>query len=312
MQLFLLGVINPSGWEIAAAIALWVVLLGIISTQAPSRRMVAAAGVSAVVLPLMRAISPLWLILIGGSVAVLASGSHLRRLLKRRDVRIWSGLATACVVASLVWTLVDGTLDTPPPHPHYFGYLYSLYIGLAKSLKLTSMVGNMGWLDAPLPLWMVLIWAAVVLVLAIAPLRTTSHSRRWVPLALIGAVIVLPIVLEAQAAPSIGHVWQGRYTLPLAAGIPIVGGWLLQGAPELRWASRAAAIGVVGLLALDLAALDHTLTRFRVGLGGRSIGFRPWHPAIAPVGIFTLAIVGAILLAAVALVPSKGVASEPA
>ncbi len=35
---------------------------------------------------------------------------------------------------------------------------------------------------------------------------------------------MFPLVAEAASAPRIGFVWQGRYSLPLAIGVPVVAG----------------------------------------------------------------------------------------
>src|SRR5262245_7817038 len=72
MVLFLGGVVNPAGTEIAAAVAFWVCGLVLVS-RAPERVepvLVTGAGVAGVALALSRALGPVWVVLI--AIAVLA------------------------------------------------------------------------------------------------------------------------------------------------------------------------------------------------------------------------------------------------
>ena len=89
---------------------------------------------------------------------------------------------------------------------------------------LRQMVGDFGWLDTRAPgvtffIWVVAIGGVAALTLAIASSRFV-----WALLAATAATVVLPVIVEAAGAQEAGFIWQGRYTLPLAVGIPIIAG----------------------------------------------------------------------------------------
>ena len=64
------------------------------------------------------------------------------------------------------------------------------------------------------------------------------------------AVVVIPPFFEVPAAPSVGYFWQGRYTLPVAVGIPILAGASIQAGSA--WNLRRAGKGVSVMLGLGL------------------------------------------------------------
>jgi hypothetical protein len=109
---------------------------------------------------------------------------------------------------------------------------------------------------------------------------------------------LVPIVLEATAAHSVGYVWQGRYGLPLAAGVPIVAGILIArspNAPSLR--GRLAPILAVTYGVAQVLALAQSLRRSSVGYNGAIFFFlHPvWKP---PVPALLILVVFAVLIAA--------------
>ena len=88
-------------------------------------------------------------------------------------------------------------------------------------------------------------------------------------------------MLEASSAGSVGYVWQGRYGLPLAAGVPIVAGILIArspNAPALR--GRLAGVLAVTFGVSQVLALFQSLRRNSVGSTGPVFFFL--HPTWAP------------------------------
>ena len=101
------AVVNPSGLEIAAATCVWTggLILVLDRTSEPPTSLVVATGVAASAMVLSRGLSPLWLAVISGSLAVLAPGS-LRVLFRSRTVRIAAvavALVTLLAVGYIVW-----------------------------------------------------------------------------------------------------------------------------------------------------------------------------------------------------------------
>jgi hypothetical protein len=99
--------------------------------------------------------------------------------------------------------------------------------------------------------------------------------------------VVIPIVFEAANAHNLGYVWQGRYTLPLAAGIPLVAaGAVVNGYLTDRMHRRVATVIPVVLIIAEFAIFFQALRRYTVGLRGPFIPFGgKWHPPFGTVAI---------------------------
>jgi hypothetical protein len=109
--------------------------------------------------------------------------------------------------------------------------------------------------------------------------------------------VVIPIVFEAANAHNLGYVWQGRYTLPLAAGIPLVAaGAVVNGYLTDRMHRRVATVIPVILVIAEFAIFFQALRRYTVGLRGPFIPFGgKWHP---PFGTVAIAVAFIVLLVA--------------
>lgn len=130
---------------------------------------------------------------------------------------------------------------------------------------LVEAIGVLGWLDAPLP-WLVTVgWVGVVGVLAAGALVTESR-RPIVALAVLAVAVVTSWVFELLHGNATGRYWQGRYSLPLLVGIPIV----LTTAVRSR---RVGRLGVIAAMVLLNAALWAVARRWGVGVQG---SLRPW------------------------------------
>lgn len=168
---------------------------------------------------------------------------------------------------------------------------------------LTEAIGLLGWQDVPLPRWSVVAWALLVGVLVVV----AGRARAWRSLALAGAALGLAIVtswmFELQEGGDTGRYWQGRYSLPLLAGIPIAltlnavaghvgtssrcpatepghAGASISVAGQVDESTRcpategwaAVAVAVAALTLLNVAAWAAT-RRWAVGVNGT---YRPW------------------------------------
>ena len=130
---------------------------------------------------------------------------------------------------------------------------------------LVEAVGVLGWLDAPLPWLVVAGWVGTVGVLTAGALATESR-RPLAALTVLAVAVVTSWVFELLHGNSTGRYWQGRYSLPLLVGIPI----LLAAAVRSR--SLVRAVVATAMLLLN-AALWASARRWGVGLQGSLL---PW------------------------------------
>ena len=298
MALYLGGVVNPNGTEIAATAALAGLLWNAVNDDRPRGALlpIALAIVGALLLNL-RSISPLFALL---DIVFIVAIAGLRKSSVALVQRRYLGTAIALVIAGLgaaTWTLAVGLgagyipsaiTDRPGPIKAFVHTLTTL------DDQFREMVGILGWFDAPLPVVVYLVWfGATIAVIAIALL----HARPRSAVIVIGAVlttVLIPAVLQAATAEKFGYIWQGRYTLPLFVLLLAVSALVV---PETVWSALRTwpmrALSIV-ILVLQLWSFLNVIKRYAVGGGGSWSQFwtaPEWTPPGGiplSVGLFTL------------------------
>ena len=286
MVLYLTSVVNPSGLEISATLCFWTALAAVgLTRDLRWRGPLSWAVVSAVVVASVRPIGPLWVVVAVAITAASGLLSPIRELLRVRAVRRAAAIVAAAVLGTVAWLAIvggAGLTGAPIEDP---SRAWILSIGLTGQ-RLTQMVAFYGWLDAPVPIAVPIVWALVLVALVVAALAIGSRRRQIAGvLLLIVVVFAIPIPFEILQADTVGLFWQGRYTLPAAVGVPILVAAAASGR-RLRRAATAAPL-VAGLLVVMLAA--HTVAvvsgirRFAVGLSGPLTFFwdSSWDPPIS-------------------------------
>ncbi|HEX3841316.1 MAG TPA: DUF2304 family protein [Acidimicrobiales bacterium] len=306
MAVFMAGTINPNGLEASSAICLWASGIALLAEQSvvADRRLLARVGISAAVLVQVRGLSPLWLFLIAVSLVILAGRRQLVELSRDRVARIWAGvLALSC--AFTAWWLVryDPLALLPTNHapPKHVGVseLIATSVGFSDGF-VREMIGVVGWLDVPIPAVTYYGWIAIVFMLLGLGLFMGRRPYVVVLVSLVVLTVVIPIVFEATNASTLGYVWQGRYGLPLAAGIPLVAaGAVVNGYLTDRVHRRVATVIPVILVIAEFAIFFQALRRYTVGLKGTFIPFGgAWHP---PFGTVTISVAFIVIVLAFAL-----------
>jgi len=293
MTFFLGSVVNPSGLEITSAICLWCsgLVLALERPQAPPPGLVAVVTASAATLLLARGLSPLWVVLIVALLALLAGWQGVLGITRAHAVR-WSSLVLVpCAAFALVWVVVAHALDALPigtpvgageTNAHLLANIFGQTGGWIQ-----QMIGDFGWLDTPAPLLTYLLWYGALGVVVLVALSCSRSRHVAGLLLLIAAVLVVPVILQYAEARRHGIGWQGRYTMPLAVGVPLVAMALAERSEMLRWPRlRLATVLCVVIGVADLAAFAENLRRYTVGVAGPIDFLRgSWHP---PLGAPTL------------------------
>ncbi|MEY2448218.1 MAG: hypothetical protein QOH79_1694 [Acidimicrobiaceae bacterium] len=216
---FLIADLNPNGVEIAAAICLWAGSLAT-AVQGPSERVIRRAGIALTILVMSRGISPLYALMALGSAALIAGPTRRRELIGRRDVRRWLAAGAGGTVITGAWVLVAGFSH----NVHRTGH--ALSSGLRSTgLFLQESVGD--WLDLRVSLpYAVAACAVVALPIVGTGIVRARRSDRRVLLGLLGIVLLLPLTSDIMNLPPIASAWQGRYGLPMTAGVVIVAAYI--------------------------------------------------------------------------------------
>jgi len=302
MVLFLAGVVNPSAIEIAAAILLWIGGYTLVK-EAPhwiDSRVVVRVSIAGSVLTVTRQLGPFWLAIIAVTLLAIGGRAVASTLWSARPVRIGVVAMVVCSVAQMAWMATTGTLDASNSNiPGVPGTASQLATGsLGRGLVYYhELIGVFGWRDTNPPTAVWLFWTAALV--AIVTLAVLVASRP-VLLAILSTAFLtwlIPIVLEARSAGAAGYFWQGRYTLPLAVGVPILAAFA---AADRSWSPTVVGrlTGIVGVAfgMSQLLAFVRAIHRYAVGtLHNFDIfGRTPWEPPL-PAILLTVMFAGAVV-----------------
>ncbi len=276
MALYLAGVVNPNGLEIAGAFCLWLAALDLLScadrsARAPAR-LVGRVVVAAAVVASMRPLSPAFLGLI---LLVLGLAAVTRRNLRAlwADGRIRAGLAVlgVAVAASVSYVVANRSYDavigyTFDDHPSRLELAHRSWARTWS--RLSQMIGLFGSLDAPLPSAVVTVWVAAVGAFGALAVVLGRWRERLVMLAVLAGCVLLPVAAETVSGPKTGLAWQGRYTLTIAVGAPILAGWVIDRSARVprRVAMAIGVVAAVGVAAIQLISQMRAMNRYVVGL----------------------------------------------
>jgi hypothetical protein len=301
MVLFLMAVVSSSGLEISAGFATWCGGLCVVEHPQIPRALAIWTALAAVLLVLSRPTSPLDAAIITVVLALLIGWQGLRQRLNSSLVPLWSPVLVAAIVAGgfLVAFGAPRLTGVPPVHPA--GLLSNMWTNLRfTGVRLRQCIGDFGWLDTPVPTWVVIVWTSAVAGLTVCALTLSAPCRRALPvLALL--ILAMPEILYAPQMDTVFVNWQGRYWLPVVVGFPLV-------ASTLQWRSRppghrrvderwVAPILVLGLglvlLAAQVASFTRALTRYEVGLGVAAASPTRWLPPGGHYPVVAAFVVGA-------------------
>ncbi|QMU72743.1 DUF2142 domain-containing protein [Streptacidiphilus sp. P02-A3a] len=286
MVLFLGGVVNPNAVEAAAGILAWTAVLSVFMSPDPRllNMRLAAAGVASASLFCIR---PLGLAWVAATITVgllVNERGTLRSIVQRRAFWLWTAVSGVAFIAGEVWNM------THPDHSSLnralTPYTVAAWTFHASGKYIDQMVGNFGWLDTPSPEATMLLWIGAIVALALVAL-TCSRRREALPIVMIiVGILVIPIV-GSTLDYELGPIWQGRYLLAFAAGLPILSAFVIARRDPLKPMARGRLVGITMLVLsiADLAAFYWALHRYVVGLNGSLI---PRHAHWQPPGTWAL------------------------
>jgi hypothetical protein len=270
--------------------------------EAPSRidpRLVAATGVSATLLTLSRSPSPLWVALIAIALAVFAPAGAIRRLARDLTCRIWGVIVVIATVAQTAWIVGFDALGKQGGAGVHESAGELLRVAFGKTTaNYEQMIGVFGWVDTPAPFLTFFLWTVMLGGLTALALLAGRRRQCVALIGLLAAVTLVPPVIEAAKAHEMGFTWQGRYTLPLAVGIPILAGLMVatgQRRDLSRYGRRAALLASVALFIAHFLAYAQNLRRNMVGYDGpiqfwRHPEWSPLLPALLLIAAYAVAL----------------------
>lgn len=310
MCLFLAGTVNPAGWEIAAAFSFWAACLAIVWQPGPlGTGALVQAAVSGAVLANIRASSPFWALAIVVVAIVIACPGRLRELVRHRLAPWLGGAALVASFAAVGWILRHGdTVSSRNLYPEFANPKVTLLAVNGRGYEyLQNLIGNFGWLDTPAPPLTYVLWYLAAGALILLGLSASSRTRAKTGLVLlVGGVAAAPFILQLPIAARAGLIWQGRYALPVAVGVPLLAALLLgeQGQDVVEFLRRAFRGTLPVVVVAHIAAFYWASRRYSEGAHGHVITFSPkWS---SPIGYLTGTALYAVLCIALAAIVWHG------
>jgi hypothetical protein len=312
MVLFLNGAVNPNSLEAASAILLWTAVLSLLTDPRPELvpRLLTRAGLATIALESVRQLGPAWALVIVVCAALAGQTGALREVLRRPAVWLWTAVVGVVGLGSIAWTAkfnVLGTGGTAATFPN-LTFAVAAKHTLGESVDyLRQMVGYFGWLDVRTPYHLSELW--FVPVLALIGAATAAGKRRDVAalVLLAGSVIAIPVLAQGRQAQSLGYIWQGRYLLAVATGLPLLAAAILAKREPRRERLNSAVTRLpvavtASTLVLGFLMFYTTLRRYAVGTHGPLfLVHTTWTPPGTVAGVVLLYLVGAGLAALVVL-----------
>ncbi len=291
MVLFVNGTVNPSSLEISAAIAAWCSALAIAATRADTRidraeiiRLVVAFSA----LGVSRLFAPMWIVGILVAAGLLGGWTTFRRMSRDRGMQLAAVLIGIATLSQVVWNVIVRPVATGT------SVEVSQYERIRNTIGRSgffydSMIGNFGWLNVKAPYVVILIWTAAIGLLLSLGLSLPSRRAALALLLTAAATVMLPLASEYREVPIIGPFWQGRYTLPLAVGVPLIAAWIIGASSigERLARSRLPLIVGAALFIGHFLSFAQTLRRFSVGYNGSFMYWRApsWSPPLGALPI---------------------------
>jgi predicted membrane protein DUF2142 len=302
--IFLAASLNPSGFSVAAGVALSASLLRIGRPGRLPGWVWTLLGCSGAALLLSHPTGLAWTALLLVGFVALEGPSTTRRLVREHAPAAWLGIGLLAlgVVAALVWQGFYG-----PNTPIAYRAL-RLALGEAPAYTwngLRDLVAGFGYLEFRIPLPLYLLWFAFVGALAaVAVVLGDRRQRRVVVVAGVLGVLLIPAVwMVFGRAAGIGII--GREYLPVLVGFPMLCGEVVY-RQRARLARReAAALASLATIAAVIQFVAWYLNgrRSAVGTGGPLlfVSHAGWSPPLGWGAWLAVGACGALLLASVPL-----------
>nr|BFE56601.1 hypothetical protein GCM10020063_011270 [Dactylosporangium thailandense] len=307
MLAHLAGGVNPNSVEIAAGIAFFAAGIPLLLEPpdlANKRSLVTLLGISAVLLLTLRSAGPAWFAFAFFALAVPVRWKWLREYWGLLRVKLWTGGVILAAVLSAAWIVGMKTGELVPPPPGLYQYKTGEAIAIYANswwVYIEGMIGVAGWFDVLMWAPFYVVWALLVGGLVFLGGIFGDWTTRWRYLVILLGGVALPGMLQVSQANMTGFIINGRYMLPLLAGLPLLAAWTLErrlfDAGQTRTLTRTM---IIFLLPIHFVLLVWAMVRWQRGLPNNAgVGwFNPlagkWHP---PTGSITpLLIMGVALI----------------
>jgi hypothetical protein len=283
---FMGGSINPSGLEIASGIALFTGLIALLlePRDRTNHAVVALVGVSASVLVTLRPLGVMWLGVVVLTALIGTSRSHLRELLRERVVRGWGAVVAVSVAAAMGWNAIATPLGIAHGNEGMTRgvIVHTALIDQWPNIA-NQLVGVTGWSELLQPRLVYVAWFMAAGLLILGGFAFGGRTVKLRTIFLFAATFLPMLGYELLRVNSTAWFTQGRYFLPAAVGLPIMGAYALgaSGVGPAQFRSLTRTLTVL-LVPIHLGVLAYTMTRWQSGLISLNPLVGSWRPPLGP------------------------------
>ena len=137
---------------------------------------------------------------------------------------LWIPVLVAAIVAGGFFVVVRSASTSRAFRPiHPAGLLSNMWTNLRFSgVRLRQCIGDFGWLDTPVPTWVVIVWTSCVGGLTALALTLSAPCRRALPLLAL-LILAMPELLYAPQMNTIESQLAGKVLAPGGGRIPAGG-----------------------------------------------------------------------------------------
>ena len=244
----------PNALEISTAFLCWAAFLAAARGslgERVERRLLWLGGFAGAATVVPRLLGPLWVLLMAGVLVLFVGRARSMTLLRTHSLAIWGsvGLVVIATVSSAAWSGYAGLFAESPDLIEG-----SASIDWAEAMQ--PLVWNLQVIGAfPFrgnfaPMGVYALWLVPLVGLIVVALQRGRSHARWGVVGALALTQAVPVLLTLVTAESQGVIWQGRYELPLAVGIPVMCGLICD---QRLPSERAAPLVLVSVAATAVA-----------------------------------------------------------
>jgi hypothetical protein len=231
-------VVAPNGLEVAAGLCLWASMLALVRAEDAKgeRQMLCIAIAAAAVMGTLRALGPVYVVLIVATIALL-DWSKLWSVLRRHvRVTLAGALLVGGAAAGLaVWTAsnsgyIDSDIGGSDPRPKFRPR--NLLLWQFQSIAAFPLRNDVG------PFIVYVVVVMLTLALLVAAFRAGTRREQTVLGVSVGTFVGFPVAFMLSPLGPDANFWQGRYMLPYGVGVLLIAGYVLAVRVGGKWLTR--------------------------------------------------------------------------
>lgn len=287
------SIASPNGIEYSGALLTWAAAIALARSERPTAALLPFA-VGSFALCTAHSTGVVWLAVIALAMLLLAPRQHWVGLAREHRRLVLGSLAAvgATVLACGSYVVLART-NAPDSNGGESFAFDAARIAVQDFLWPFQAVAAFPMREQPAPPAVYAMWLLPLVTVLLMATRVADRRLRRAALLVLGVSIVLPTALTAATYSMMGTAWQGRYSLPLYVGLPLLAGAALTGKRLLRRVHAHVVMGLLaGATAIGLAHVAGTLVVSRPGpLSAAELVSHGWLlvSVLAAVGTLTLA-----------------------